>query len=408
MRVPNIFAVVVVLPLACGGALAEEAAGEWPNYRGPNHDGVSVEKGWSSAFPQGGAKVLWKAEVGTGFSSFAVAGGRVFTMGNSGDQDTVFALDAATGEVKWKHSYACNIDPNMYEGGPNATPTVEGGRVYTLSRDGEVFCLDAEKGSVVWGKKVAQETGAKRPDWGFTGSPLISGDLAILNIGGKGTALKKADGGIAWKSDGKAGYATPIPVALGKQKAVAIFASNALVLVNPADGRELASHPWKTDWDVNASEPIVLGDKFFVASGYNTGCALLQFAGGKFSVLWQNKNLLGQMSAGAAVQGNVYAVHGNSHGGPKEVRCIDLATGAVKWKHGGLGLGTLAVADGHLIVLGETGKLEIAPASPAGYQPTASAQVLEGRCWTVPVLAGGRIYARNAKGAVVCIAVSTK
>ncbi|MCW8132509.1 MAG: PQQ-binding-like beta-propeller repeat protein [Planctomycetota bacterium] len=394
--------------VAAVAALGAQAA-DWPNWRGPAHNGVSEEKGWSAAWPKEGPKVLWKAQVGIGFSSFAVSGNRVVTLGNRDNQDTIYCFDAATGEEKWKHAYPCGLDPNMYEGGPNATPAIEGGFVYSLSRDGELFCLELERGKVAWSTKVMQETGAERPMWGFTGSPIVVGDVVVVNVGETGTGVKKADGKIAWKSGtAKAGYGSAVPFMLGKEQAVALFVGKALVILDPATGKEKARQAWITDWEVNASDPIILGDKFLVASGYGTGAALLQFNGQAFTSLWKNKEFLSQMSGGVAYQGCVYGFHGNNHAPPKELRCLDVATGQVKWKQGGKGLGALMLADGKLIVLTESGTLEIAPASPAAYEPAASAKVLDGRCWTPPVLANGRLFVRNAAGDVRCLDLSGK
>ena len=180
----------------CLFSTAAARAVDWYRFRGPDLNGISTETGWQTQWPQEGPRRLWKASVGTGFSSVSVSHGRLYTMGNDGvNTDTVFCLDAVTGAVIWKHSYPCVLDPNLYEGGPNATPTVDDDRVYSFSRKGDLFCLDAAKGTVL----VANECrhagiGQEIPTWGFAGSGLVDGDLLIFNVGSHGTAFDKKTG----------------------------------------------------------------------------------------------------------------------------------------------------------------------------------------------------------------------
>jgi outer membrane protein assembly factor BamB len=161
----------------------DTSANDWPHWRGPHRNGISTESGWSAELPAGGPKVLWTAKVGLGYSSIAVVGDRAYTLGNSDGKDTVYCLDAASGRVVWQHSYAHPVDAKYYSGGASATPTVEGGRVYTLARRGQIHCLDAATGAVKWKKNLAEELGAKIPEWGFAGSVLIDGDRAVVNVG---------------------------------------------------------------------------------------------------------------------------------------------------------------------------------------------------------------------------------
>ncbi len=199
--------------LAAIFALSTFASGaDWPHWRGPHRNGISDEKGWTTNWGAAGPKVLWKARIGLGFSSFAVADGRVYTTGHADSTDTVFCFDAATGKALWKHSYPADLGDKYYEGGTSATPTANGGRLYQLSRWGDVFCYEASSGKVVWKKNVQTETGANIPDWGYAGSPLVLDGLVILNVGSAGTALDKVTGNILWKSgEDNAGYSTPLP-----------------------------------------------------------------------------------------------------------------------------------------------------------------------------------------------------
>ena len=186
---------------------------DWFRWRGPNLDGISNETGWAANWPKDGPPVVWKASVGTGFSSMTVAGGRLYTMGNEDSVETVYCLDAATGAEIWTHSYECPLDDRFFEGGPTATPTADSGAVYTISRQGDLFCFDAQNGKVRWSKNIQRETGVRIPGWGFSASPLVHGDLLLLNAGDAGTALNKTTGKVVWTSgDGEAGYTTPLPV----------------------------------------------------------------------------------------------------------------------------------------------------------------------------------------------------
>jgi outer membrane protein assembly factor BamB len=384
-------------------AVADSQAGDWARWRGPSLNGVSTETGWQADWPASGPRIAWKAQVGTGFGSFAVAEGRVFVMGNADDRDQVFCFEAASGKELWNHSYAEPLAPKLYEGGPNTTPTVDGDRVYTLSRQGKVFCLQVADGKVVWSKDLAADFDIPVPEkdhWGLSGSPFIEGDLVILNAGRAGIALKKASGDKVW-STGKeaAGYATPVPFELGGKRSLLMFTGSALVALDPQSGEERWQFPWKTSWNVNAADPIVSGNRIFLSSGYNTGGAVIEVTDGRPVELWRNKNMRNQMSGSILWEGHLYGVDEN------QLRCLSFDTGEVKWSERSVGKGTVTIADGKLIVLSDKGELMTAPASPEGFNPIARAQVLGGKCWTVPVLSNGRIYARNAKGDVVCLDV---
>ncbi len=384
-------------------SLAPLKALDWYRWRGPDLNGISKETGWQTVWPKEGPKQLWKASLGIGFSSMSVSNGRVYTMGNENDTETVFCFDANTGQLRWKHSYPCPIDPKYYEGGPSATPTVDAKAVYTLSRKGDLFAFDAETGKVAWSKNVHKELGLKIPDWGFSGSVLVEGNLLIINAGGAGTALDKRSDKVAWTSSkDEAGYSTPLPFETGAQHAVALFSASELEAVNVADGKLLWKFPWKTKYGVNAADPIISGNEFFVSSGYDQGCALWRVSNGKPSVVWQNKNMRNHFNSCVLIDGNLYGFD------ESELKCQDWAGGRIKWTEKSLGKGSLMAAAGKLIVLGEKGMLVVADASPAGFKPISQAQVIGGKCWTTPVLSNGKIYCRNAKGDLVCVDVGGK
>ena len=399
-----------LLTLMVGAQLGGDVVigADWAIYRGSNHDGISKESGWSAEFDGDGPKVLWEAEVGIGFASFTVVEGKVYTTGHAEDQDTVFCFGAADGKLIWKHSYAADLGDKYYEGGTSATPTVSGGKVYHLSRWGDVFCFEAATGKVVWSKNVQKETEAKIPDWGFAGSPYVAGDLVILNVGQSGMALKKGDGKTVWSSgkESAAGYSTAYPLA-GDKGIVVLAAEDAYNAVEVATGKVVWSLPWKTRYGVNAASPIQSGDKLFISSGYNRGCGLFQLGEGTPTAIWENKNLRNQFNSSVLIDGHVYGIDDDENK-KASLRCVALATGEVKWTEKGIGFGALMAADGKLIVQTDKGELVVAKATEESFEEISRAQVLSGRCWTTPVLVDGRLYVRNAEGAVKCLNLKKK
>lgn len=377
---------------------------DWPGWRGPIRAGISPEIGWNSTWPAGGPRILWKAAVGTGFSSLAVVGGRAYTLGNASGADTVYCLDAENGNIVWKHSYPCSRRPLSYEGGPSATPAVDAGQVFTLSKFGHCFCLDAASGEVLWSKKFeppSLKLGVDYPVfWGFAGSPLVLGEKLILAVGTACTALNKADGRLLWSSPpGRPGYSSPVPFQIGNRLCVAQLSGHEAVAVDVDTGQILWKIPWKTTWDQNAPDVIVAEGKLFVTTGHGVGCALFDFSTGVPRELWRNKNMRCDLSSCVLWNGCLYGFDQN------RLTCLDWRTGQVRWSVRGLGRGTLIASDGRLIALGDDGKLVIAEASSEGFRPLAETKILSGRCWTAPVLSAGRIYARNAAGDVVCVDV---
>jgi outer membrane protein assembly factor BamB len=380
-------------------------AGDWPRWRGPDLNGISQEKGWTTLWPAEGPRQLWKTSVGTGFSSVAIARERAFTLGNTNGLDTVYCFDAGTGKELWKYSYPCSLDAKYYEGGPGSTPTVEGDNIFTLSKHAQLFGFEAAGGKLLWQRNLMDELGVKKPEWGFAGSPLVEGNLLLLNVGDAGTAVDKTTGKLVWTS-GKdaAGYATPVPFTQAGQRCVAIFSGKALVGVRVKDGKPLWVHPWVERWSINIAEPIIAGDKLFIST-FGRGCALLQLTSARPKVVWENKNMANHFNSCVLVNGCIYGINGNTDQPEKDLRCLELASGAVKWQYQGVGLGSLMVADGKLIVLSDRGELIVAEATSAGFKPLARAQVLGDKCWTPPVLANGRIYCRNASGTLICLDV---
>jgi len=402
---------VWLLPaLAAGFFLCGPArASDWPNWRGPLHNGVSLETNWNSQWPANGPKTLWKTNVGTGFSSIAVANGRAYTAGNAQDKDTVWCFDAATGSNLWKYSYPSPVDANLYEGGPSATPTIDEGRVYMFSKKGGLYCLDAEQGRILWFANVPIAISATAPIWGYAGSVLVQGNLLILNVGSHGAAVDKTTGAIAWSTGAQmCGYSSPAPMNLLGMPTVVIVSAQTIFGVETKSGRQLWSRPWKTQYDLNITDPVVSGGEVFISAGYDHGACVFR-ASALAPTIWENTGFRNQVNSSVLVDGFLYGVDGNVNTlGDGVLKCVDFATGAEKWSYKGLGGGALMAAGGKIIMLGDRGELVVADASPEGFHPISRAQVLDAKCWTVPTLANGRIYCRNAKGDLVCLDVSVK
>lgn len=380
---------------------------DWPQWRGPDLNLISVDADFQTDWPEDGPPIRWKTKVGVGYSSVSVVGERVWTMGHADDKETVYCLSTKNGEVIWTHRYAGKLVDNLHKGGPGSTPTVDGDRVYSLGKEGQFFCLDKSDGQVVWKFNAGEALGVKTPEWGFTGSPLIVGDRLILDLG-RIVALNKNDGEILWKSGlAKAGYGSATPLMFAGQKAIAVLNNEGLVVLDVNRGEELAFHKWKTNFATNSTSPIVFGNSIFLSTGYQRGCTLLGVNDDTLQTVYEKKTLSNHMSNSVVHKGFIYGFDGNAHRGRNaRLVCIEAATGAERWAQKGLGCGSLMMAGDKLLVLSEKGELVIAKANPEKWEELARAQVINERCWTVPVLANGQVYCRNDAGELVCVDVN--
>jgi len=396
----------IAIAVLLGAARSVPAAdGEWPGYLGPKRNGVSTEKSWKSEWKEGGPQELWRKDLGTGSACVSLRDGRLYTSGNGGDKDTVYCLDAATGKEVWTFSYPCPLDKRSFEGGTAATPVLDGKLVYVVSHQGHIVALDAEKGTEVWKKRIVEDLGGQRPQWGFAGSPLVEGKLLIVDAGGKGAstvALDKVTGERRWAAGNDiAGYASPVAADIDGKRTVVIFKGKVLVGISPKDGKELFRYKWETSYDVNAATPLISGNRIFICSGYGRGCSLLEVRAGKATKVWETKNMRNHVNSCAPQGDFVYGFDGNVGGG--KLTCLSLKDGSAAWRVEGMGTGSVHIAGGRLIALGEDGDLKIGPADPKGFRPTFEGKPIEGRCWVAPVLCGGRLYLRNNKGTLICL-----
>lgn len=371
-------------------------ADDWEHFQGPKGDGISYEKGLvSKKLSQN-----WKSNIKIGFSSMAVSKGMVYSMGNENGTDYVYALDAKTGDKVWEYSYPCALTPNLYEGGPNATPTVENGKVYTLSKEGDVFCFDAKTGKVIW-QADCRKFGVKKPDWGFSGSGTIFGDLIIFAVGDNGAAFDKNTGKVAWSSGGgNAGYAPVVPY--GKDKVI-YLCGDSFKGVEIKTGKVLWTEPFKAAYKVNAATPILVADKYvLISTGYGEGrSALYDISKSMPKKLWENTEVKSHFSNPIYLNGYFYAVSGNT-GKSCKIKCLNAKTGKKMWEKRSK-FGSMRASQDKLYFLDEKGMLYVFKASSKSYQEISSGKILDNKCWTPPVISNGMLYARDAKGDIVSL-----
>ncbi|RPJ40325.1 MAG: hypothetical protein EHM21_14840, partial [Chloroflexi bacterium] len=315
---------LIFIGSACTQSRVWVAAQDVLQFRGPDKNSIYQATDFNPAALSGGAKISWQAALGNGYSAVTIRLGRLYTMGNAGRQDTVWCLSADNGSVIWKYSYDCRN--NEYPG-PRATPTLDGEMVYTLSSEGHLFCLKATDGSVVWSKNLVRDFGAEAPNWTFAGSVVIDGDLLLLNANKNGIVLNKKTGATVWSSKaGRGGYSTPVVFTVGKTRAMALFGEETLLGVEIATGRVLWEYPWSTAYQVNAADPLVIGNTIFVTSGYSTGCAMFQFTESSIVKKWENDRMSAHFGSPVAYAGMIWGMDGNS-GSSSAFQALDPATG---------------------------------------------------------------------------------
>lgn len=380
-------------------------AADWSHYRGPAQDGSTTET--LPALPSAGPTKLWSSQVGTGLSSVTVANGKVFTAGYKDGSEILHCLDAKTGKSIWSQNWPAKKGDYLFEGGPRATPTVDGKHVYLVGADGHVICADVETGKPIWTRDLVKDFGGRRMDWGFCASPTVDGANLLIDSGGPGAstvALNKVTGEVVWKAgDDEPGYGSVLLATVDGKKTAVVFKASALVGHDAATGKVLWSFPWETAWKINAATPVLVGDILVISSAYNHGVAGVRVKDGKAEQVWFNKKLKAQFNSPVHLKGALYGIDGEV-GKKSALVCLDGATGDEKWRAGNVKNGSLVLTgDAKLLVLTEDGDLVVAEAKPDAYKELSRAKVLGGRCWVQPVLANGIIYCRNNDGELVAL-----
>ncbi len=397
----NIRCTPVLLLLVAAAPLGAQDARPpgWPHWRGPDRDGISRERSWS---PEG--VVAWRAEVGLGYSTVSIAGGRLFTLGHDAaqEQEIVVCLDCASGERLWEHRYPEPTAAMFHGGGANSTPTVAGEVVFVAGRSGRCFAFDAASGALRWERDYQEDLGLPPADYGYSAAPVVEGQDVFLALGATLLCVAAGDGELRWRAKlGETpGYATPHPFELGQKLALAAFSGEAFVVVDASSGEELHRYPWKGDMaSVNAATPIVVGDDVFLSSAYGAGAARLTLGGApEPELVWRTDRMRNKVSGCTLFEGHVYGFDESL------LKCLSFEDGSERWRVRGLGMGAVAVAGERLLVLSSDGELLVAEATPREFRELSRAKVLEGGVyWTSPVLLDGRIYCRNSLGSLVCL-----
>ncbi len=380
---------LALLPLPLAGE-----PGDWPQWRNDAGDGLSRGVAWTPA-----GETRWTSEIGLGYSAVSVSAGRVFAFGFDAERslDVLRVLALEDGQELWRREWPGELRANQHEGGTLSTPAEADGRVYVSTSSGVVLCHRAADGELLWRRDLAAELELDPGYYGFASSPLVLDGRLFVDFD-RALALDAASGELLWKSEPlQALYATPARFELAGVPALAVFSQDALSVLARADGSLRASFPWKQDERrVNAATPVVVGDKLFLSSAYEHGCALVEFPPTGARAAWENKLMRNKMAGCVLVEGALYGFD------ESVLKCLDLA-GQERWRVRGLGNGALSGGDGKLAILSSGGELVVARAGVAAFEELARAALFdEGVCWTPPTLAGGRILARNNRGRLVC------
>lgn len=386
-------------------------AADWPQFLGPAANSISPETGINKNWTETAPAECWRIGMtDEGFSGPAVKGQVVYLHDHQGEADVIRAIDLANGQEKWRFTYAEAGEEN--DGFTRATPTLDNGQVYTISRTGVVHCLDADTGRKTWRADVMQDHGGEPPKWGAANSAFIDGDRLITIGAGENShvvALNKQNGKKIWAGGGTdiAGYATPVLAEFGGQKQYLVFTGKSIISVAAADGALLWRHPWKTQLDSNACAPIVLDENLvWIASGYRRGCALLSIKDNEVSELWKNKRISPHWSSGVLIDGHLYTTTM-----PGYLVCVEARTGKEKWRDRGTARGFehggLCAVDGTLIVMeGNTGNVvQVALSSDAYKELGRISPFKSSRCWVAPVVAHKKLLVRSPKE-LVCLDIA--
>lgn len=394
---------------AIAAAPADPAAFDdapWPQFRGPNRDGISAETGLLEAWPDGGPPEVWRRPIGVGWSGFAVGGGRAFTIEQRREDEVVSAYDLETGAELWTIAYPAAFSEQMGGDGPRATPALAGGRVFALGALGDLHCADAATGEVVWKRNVLADAGGKNLEYGTASSPLADGGrIFVASSGTDGTpgvvAYDAATGEPVLKAIAEPqAYASPAIETLAGRRVLLDFAAKELIGADPATGDVLFRFPWETNHGINVAQPIALGgDRLFVSAGYGQGAtvrAVRLSESGEWTTeeIWRNANMKNKFSSSVAVGGRIYGLDEGI------LSCADAATGERLWKGGRHGHGQMLWVEGKLVVVGEKGEIALVRAAPERYEAISTFRALSSKTWNVPALADGRLLVRNDREAV--------
>jgi outer membrane protein assembly factor BamB len=384
---------VALVVLGSIGAVGQSAG--WHQWRGPNRDGKSAETGLRQSWPAAGPPVAWQTTgAGIGFSSFSSAGGRLYTQGDRGSSAFVVAFDLATGKRLWETPNGRNYR-NSYGDGQRSTPTIDGERLYALGARGDLVCLNASTGNVIWRTDLTQEFRGSIPEWGYSESPLVVGDRIIVSAGASNAsivALDKMTGAVLWRSPGdRAAYASPVVARVGSVTQAVFFSDRRTLGVDVRDGRVLWSYPRVSNGTANIATPVVTGNRVFVSSDYGTGAALLELSASGAREIYFTRDMRNHHSSSVLVGDHLYGFSGSI------LTAMRFADGTVAWRDRSVGKGSLIYADQRLYLYSENGVAGLAEPTPAGYREHGRFRLRTGRepTWSHPIIADGKLILRD-------------
>lgn len=382
-------------------AAAYLGAEDWPQWKGPNRDGISRESGLLREWPPAGPPVVWSISgLGEGYGAVAVRGDRIFVQGTRGRESVVFALRTADGTTVWSQALGRKLEQDR-GGGPRGTPTVDGDRVYALSENGDLAGLSFDDGSVLWRRNILSEFNGSNPTWHISESPLVEGDLLIVAPGGRGAgivALNKRTGHTVWTSrelNDSAGYSSARIVDVDGVRTIVAFTAAAAVGVRAEDGLLMWRYEPVANRTANITTPVFADNKVFFTSAYGTGGALLELTREEDRVrareVYFTRDMQNHHGGVVLVEDHLYGFSGSI------LTCLDFATGRKLWQDRSVGKGSLTYADGHLYLLSENHVVGLAEATPEGYREKGRFTIPDQGLpsWAHPVVSGGRLYIRD-------------
>jgi len=397
--------VVADVPIAPAGEGPAVAASDWPQILGPTRNGHAADQRLQGAWPEGGPQRLWKYTLGSGYGGAAVAGNRVIVFHRVGSSERVECVDAASGKQLWKAdfeaNYSAGIDPDK---GPRCVPLIAGNSVYVFGAAGDLHAVALDTGKPLWSRALCDEYKSDLGYFGAGSTPVLVGGRLLVNVGGKGAglvALDPATGKTIWQAtDEVASYSSPATVGLtGKERALFITRMNC-VLADPATGQVKKLFPFGARGPtVNAATPLVFGGKLFVTASYGVGAALASLDADGAKTLWTNDDTLSsQYATPVEDKGFLYGTHGREDQGVAEFRCVEAATGKVRWRQADFGVAHAILAGDKLLIQTADGRLVLAAADPTKYRELASARVTQEPTRALPALANGQLYVRTGSG----------
>jgi outer membrane protein assembly factor BamB len=398
-RLMKTFVVTFIAVLSLSAIVSNRTADDWPQWRGRNRDGISVEKGLMKTWPQGGPKLAWTANgAGEGYSSFSVAGGKLYTLGARGGTEYVMAFDEATGKKMWEVANGSKFNNDRGDG-PRGTPTVNGGQVYAYGASGDLAALDAATGKTVWKINVLQQFGGRNITWGLSESPLVLPDRILVNAGGNNAsivAVNRKNGSVLWRSQSdEAGYSSAVLHEFGGVPQAIFFTATRGVALDARDGRLLWSYPRAANGTANAATPIARGNKVFFSSDYGTGAGLVELtASGKdisAREVYFTREMRNHHSSSVLIGDHLYGFSAAI------LTAMKFDTGEVAWRDRSVGKGSVVFADDRLYLFSENGMVGLAEANPTAYREHGRFQIRTGSLptWSHPAVANGKLFIRD-------------